>query len=236
MNSKGFPHGAGRLRCPGRCSHGLLRAVTRGRGGVFSDDSKMNRYGQPGIPRGNEQRGIRSMDDLRERCDVDPVTRCWIWRGCVDETGYPRIPAFDPAAGEKRSMAGARAAWCIAHGEAPLPGYYVYRSCGNRRCLNPVHLRQVRDRKEAGRLIAARGSQKGLRSYEATIAAASKGWVKQGITVTSPEIVRAIRAAPPDVTGRALARMHGVSEQRVSAIRNGRSHRWIDGVANGEIN
>ena len=189
----------------------------------------MNRHGQPGIPRAEAQRGIRSMDDLRARCDVDPVSRCWIWRGCVDETGYPRIHAFDPAAGEKRSMAGARAAWCIAHGEAPLPGYYVYRSCGNRRCLNPVHLRQVRDRAEAGKLIKARGSMKGTRSYEDTIRAARKGWATQGIVVTPPEIVRAIRAAPRDVTGVALSRMHGISEQRVSAIRTGKSHRWIDG-------
>lgn len=190
----------------------------------------MNRHGQPGIPRGNDQRGIRSIDDLRERCDVDPVTRCWIWRGCVDETGYPRIHAFDPERGEKRSMAGARAAWCIAHGEAPLPGYYVYRSCGHRKCLNPVHLRQVKDRAEAGKLIEARGSAKGKRSYEKTIEISRKGWAKQGLQITPPEIVLAIRAAPPEITGRALAKLHGVSEQRVSAIRTGKSHRRSEGV------
>jgi len=191
----------------------------------------MIRHGQPGIPRAEAQRGIRSIDDLRARCDVDPVTRCWIWRGCADETGYPRIHAYDPARGEKRSMAGARAAWCIAHGEAPLPGYYVFRSCGQSLCLNPVHLRQVRDRKEQGRLIAARGSAKGLRPYEKTIEAARRGWAVQGLVVTPDEIVRAIRAAPREVTGRALAQAHGLSESRVSAIRTGKSHRWIDKAA-----
>ena len=191
----------------------------------------MNRHGQPGIVRGNARRGIRSSHDLRQRCDIDPVSLCWIWRGCVDETGYPRIHAFDPSVGEKRSMAGARAAWCIARREAPPPGHYVYRCCGNRLCLSPGHLRLIKDRAEGGELIRKRGSQRGIRSYEATIAAAKKGWAKQGITVTPPEIVRAIRAAPPEITGRALAQMHGVSEQRVSAIRRGKSHRWIEEAA-----
>ena len=122
-------------------------------------------------------------------------------------------------------MAGARAAWCIAHGEAPLPGYYVMRSCGHSLCLNPVHLRQVRDRKEQGRIISARGSAKGQRSHEQTMAICRKAWAARGINPTPPEVVLAIRAAPPGVTGRALAKIHGINERVVSSIRSGKSHR-----------
>ena len=91
---------------------------------------------------------ITSIADLRERCDIDPVTRCWNWLGGYN--GYnnrsliPRLWVYDYDRHDKASVSGPRAAWMLAHEAAPLPGYVVYRACGNRRCLNPVHLRDGR--------------------------------------------------------------------------------------------
>jgi hypothetical protein len=170
-------------------------------------------------------RGMLTVQQLKARCIVDPATHCWLWQGaCSVVDGTPRLYTFDHARGEKRTISGPLGAWNIAHQAAPLPGYYVFRACGHRLCLNPAHLREMRDQAQIGRHIAASGRRKGIRS-EACRAAAAKGRAARGIVDTPPEVVRAIRAAPADVTGRALAKLHGLNPSTVSSIRRGLSHR-----------
>lgn len=168
-----------------------------------------------------------TLEDLRSRCVVDPVTRCWLWQGAVScADGTPRLYTFDHARGEKRTISGPAGAFNLAFGRSPLPGWKVYRCCGTRACLAPYHLREVRDTKEMGRHIAASGRRKG-KLTPAILAAAAKGRAAQGMADTPREIVLQIRAAPPEVTGVQLARLTGLNKRTVSRIRRGESHRGV---------
>ena len=179
------------------------------------------------MPRHRYHALITSIDKLRERCDVDPATHCWIWQGAVNaRSKTPVLYAFDHARADKRAMSGPLAAWNIAHAAAPLPGSLVFRCCGSTLCLNPAHLREARSRAEIGLHQRRAGYRKGT-SVEARRENVRLAWAAQGIVVTPPEAVRAIRSAPSSVTGRALAERFGISPQAVSRIRRGLSHRDV---------
>lgn len=169
---------------------------------------------------------IGTLEALRCRCDVDRDTRCWNWLGATSSDGRPRVYGFDHARGEKRSMTGSLAVWNLAFGRAPLPGWLVLRGCGGALCLNPVHLREIRNRAEMGDYIRRAGFRKGTavaaRRANQRIASLASGKVP-----TAPEIVRAIRAAPASVTAVELARTHGIAHQTASRIRRGDSHREV---------
>lgn len=169
---------------------------------------------------------IRTVDELRERCTLNPVTRCWNWSGGTATDGTPRIYGFCHAKGEKRTMTGMVAAWNIAHGAAPLAGRIVGRSCGNKLCLNPVHLRDFRSKAELGQHIRIAGWRVG-NSTEQRRANARLASEAAGNVYTSPEIVRAIRSAPSTVTAKALGLQYGIAHQTASRIRRGDSHRGI---------
>lgn len=169
---------------------------------------------------------IRTVAELKDRCELNPVTRCWNWVGATATDGTPRIYAFDNNLGEKRTMTGMVAAWNIAHGAGPLAGWIVGRSCGNRRCLNPVHLREFRNKAELGAHIRLAGWRVG-NSTEQRRANARLASTAAGIEYTSPEVVRAIRAAPATVTGKALGLQFGIAHQTVSLIRRFKSHREV---------
>lgn len=174
---------------------------------------------------------IVTIAQLRERCVVDPVTRCWNWTGARNSSrnggrGIPTLFAFDHRRGEKRTMSGPLAAWNIAHGESPRLGWLVFRACCNNDCLNPVHLSQARTRADIGRHVAIVGKRKG-NNVEARRANIRKAWAVTGVVPTAPEIVLAIRAAPQDITGTALAQQYGMSQTTVSRIRLGQSHRHL---------
>jgi hypothetical protein len=107
----------------------------------------------------------------------------------------------------------------MAFDEPPMPGYLVFRACGNRLCLNPSHLRCARDKAELGRHVALAGWRKGLH-LEARAASAALGRMARGIIDTPDDIVRAIRAAPVVVRDAELARRYGLSQTGISRIRN----------------
>lgn len=173
--------------------------------------------------------GIATVEDVRARCVIDERTRCWLWQGAMrtrDGTQQPAMWAFDHARGEKRTMTGPAAVWNIAHGRAPLPGYLVHRRCCNPLCLNPVHLREAKSLAEVGRFRSRTGVDKG-KHLEAKRRNIAKAHAARGMVLTPAHIVAAIRQASPDVTGRELARLHGVGENVVSRIRRGHSYKGV---------
>lgn len=98
------------------------------------------------------RRGFATIEDLKRRSVVDPVTHCWHWQGAKAVTdGIPRIHAFDHQRGEKRTMSGPRAVWNIAHNESPRA--LVYRGCQTTDCVNPAHHRQAWTAAEIGQHI-----------------------------------------------------------------------------------
>lgn len=166
-----------------------------------------------------------TLSDVRERCRVDTQTGCWHWLGSMTVNGTPRMYAIDLDRSEKRVMPAQRGIWMIANGH-PIGTRLVYRSCFVTDCVNPAHLRTAADRAEVGKHLAANGKRRGT-SVEQRRANVAKAMAAIGIVPTAPDVVRAIRAAPPGVTGRSLAAAHGIAEQTVSRIRGGRSHRHL---------
>lgn len=171
------------------------------------------------------KRGIRTIADIRERCKVDPVSLCWVWQGATSG-GQPKMHVYCHEHGDKRTQQGTRAAWTLAHGTPPPAGALVFRRCGNPLCLNPVHLGLARSLADIGLHVRRSGKLLGS-AVDARRANAARGRAAQGIVDTPPEIVRAIRAAGHEVTGRALSRQFGVTESTVSKIRLGLTYREV---------
>jgi hypothetical protein len=169
---------------------------------------------------------IGTVEALRARCKVDRTNGCWHWQGCLSSDQIPRIHTFDHRRGEKRTMTGMQGAWNIAHGAAPLEGWLVMRSCGTRLCLNPVHLREVKDRKAIGEHIRRAGWRVGT-ALEARRANQLIAMAASGITPTPRDIVLAIRAAEPSMTATELAKQFGIARPTVSRIRAGLSHKDV---------
>jgi len=171
-------------------------------------------------------RGVLTVEALRSRCTVDPVSHCWHWTGAISSDGIPRIHTFDHAVGDKRVLTGPRAAWNIAHGEAPPADRMVFRCCGERLCLNPAHLRLAATKAEIGLHWRRAGFRLGT-ALDARRANAAKAQAARGITPTDSAVVLAIRQAPAEASNVELAQRFGVAHQTVSRIRRGQSHRHL---------
>ena len=63
---------------------------------------------------------------------------CWPWTGGLDRKGYG---IFYTSA--KTSVMAHRAAWAVAHGQAPAEGLVLDHLCRNHGCVNPKHLEAV---------------------------------------------------------------------------------------------
>lgn len=171
-------------------------------------------------------RGMCTVEAMRARCVIDPVSGCWLWQGGCAMDGTPRLYTVCHAHGDKRSMSGPKGAWNIAFNQAPPHGKLVFRGCGQRLCLNPVHLRLARDKAEIGLHWRRAGYRKGT-ALESRRANQRIACVASGKTPTDEAIVRAIRAAPPGLSQRELAALHGIARQTVSRIQRGESHRHL---------
>lgn len=171
-------------------------------------------------------RGVLTLDALRARCAIDPVSHCWNWLGGLSN-GYPRVHTLDYARMEKRAMNGPAAAWSIAHGEA-LPAWpaQVFRGCGNRLCLNPAHLRLAERKADVGEHQRRAGYLVGT-ATEARRANVLRASAASGKVATAPDVVLAIRAEDRATTSSALAARFSMAVQTVSRIRRGESHRHL---------
>ena len=170
------------------------------------------------------KRGTTRIVDLYARSERRPGSDCWIWQGATSDDGAsPRIWTFDHDRGDKRVMTGPRAAWNIANGAGP-GGRLAYMHCCNSLCVNPAHVRLAANRAEIGARIRVSGSRKGQCSTQRR-AGLEKAWSARGIVVTSPEVVRAVRAAVG--TNIAIAARYGIGHRVVSTIRLRKSHRDV---------
>ena len=171
------------------------------------------------------KRGVLTVEALKERCKVNPVTHCWDWQGAMSEN-QPRVWTLDYERICKRVMSGPLAAWHIAYQAPPRAGCLVFRGCMNAKCLNPAHLREAANKTEIGLHIRRLGSRIGtaLESRRANIA---KAHVANGMNVTPREKVLAVRAADPALNNTQVGAMLGLSHQVVGAIRTGKRHAGV---------
>ncbi|RTL08961.1 MAG: hypothetical protein EKK62_04795 [Acidimicrobiia bacterium] len=171
-------------------------------------------------------RSINTVDDVRARCRIDPVTHCWHWLGATSR-GKPVMYTLDPGRVDKRVMPGRRAVWCIAHGSAPSPGYLVVASCGVSDCVAPAHLIEVRGRAGVTQRLARAGRLRGIAVAQKRAAAATAR-ARKGVVDLQPDQVRQIRALLAAGASQAeVGRGMGLSRGVINRIALGLSYRHV---------
>jgi len=91
--------------------------------------------------------GVYCLEDIRQRCRIDPITDCWVWSMAVSDGGRPyssTTPRVSLPKGvlsvEHRTVSVSRVSWLMS-GRKLAPGHVVWRTCGCELCVNPAHLR-----------------------------------------------------------------------------------------------
>jgi hypothetical protein len=81
--------------------------------------------------------GIKTLEDLRQRCFIDPCG-CWRWKGGFCDA-FPRV-WVNQAEGGRNAMNGRRASLVLAGIEIPKGHIATARShCEHGDCVNPAH-------------------------------------------------------------------------------------------------
>lgn len=155
--------------------------------------------------------GIRSVEDLRQRCWVDDQTGCWHWR-LFTHDGRPQVCYMLPD-GTRRKTSGRRAAAELARGER-LPTRIVAfaarsRCSGAADCCNPAHVR-LGSRAEALRNRCPAAATR-------TAMRLSSTRVQRGKSRITLQIALRIRASADTLAVEAAK--WGVSKSTISAIR-----------------
>lgn len=163
--------------------------------------------------------GIRTLNDLRERCFVDPDTSCWQWRMSCHQ-GSPRVHAIMPS-GEKVILRGRRAGLVLHRGMELPAGQMAYArlTCTAADCVNPAHA-QSGTREQHGAYMRASGRAKP--SHAKLIAATANSRKRQCVKLDMDK-AREIRAS--DKSTRVLAREYNVPQSHVQNIKVGRAWR-----------
>lgn len=94
------------------------------------------------------------MERIKKKIDLQGD--CWIWTGCVNSDGYPRLCLRNKDGSWNRNIKGHRYVYEQTKGEIP-EGYVIRHTCDNILCLNPDHLLSgtmtdnMKDRQDRGR-------------------------------------------------------------------------------------
>jgi hypothetical protein len=90
------------------------------------------------VPKGTITCGVQTLEDIRERCYVDPDTNCWQWRGALTNNRYPSL--WMPTL--RKSVTIGQAIGYLSTGKVPGPGASWHSTCKNAMCANPAHRRK----------------------------------------------------------------------------------------------
>jgi hypothetical protein len=162
--------------------------------------------------------GIRTLEDLRQRCVIDAETGCWHWRMAITQ-GAPRVHLQHPQDGCKVTMRGRRAALLLATGRDLPRGHSAYARpcCKADDCVNPAHSR-TGTRQQHGEWLRKTGKVKNLLSKSL---ASRRMWDQRGRKVTPAMRDEILHSTE---TWQALADRLGVSKFVIYQVRNGRTH------------
>jgi hypothetical protein len=163
--------------------------------------------------------GIRTVEDIRQRCRIDQITDCWIWSLAHRDNGGAYMSVIHPVTGHASSMHGRRAALLLLTGSDLPAGMYCYAGpdCRHFDCCNPAHA-TYGTRVEYGAWQRDSGQLKGkvarVKSARITAMAQRK---------LTPEQVQVIRGSR--VSDAKLAAVYGVCRKTINNVRNGSRYR-----------
>lgn len=157
--------------------------------------------------------GIRTLEDLRDRCRVDESTGCWIWSGAMSKNASGKTPVtwYPPLA---RTVTVIRAVWHL-RGVEMSPREVGWVSCFQEGCCSPDHGRYG-TRVQLGAAISANGHRKGASAYRIGARKPRRTHLphhKRAAVLSSTE------------SGTVLAGRLEISESAVSRLRRGVSYR-----------
>lgn len=160
--------------------------------------------------------GVRTLEDIRLRCYVDPITDCWHWRMQMDGTCGRVNTVLD---GKRRNTTARRAA-VILSGRAVQAHQAVWRAvcCESEDCCNPEHA-SVGSRKQMVKHLAFRGTYRTPAHAAARLVGLQKIHAAVG-GVMSESKACAILVSP--LQDKEAAAEFGVSIRAVQDIRNRR--------------
>lgn len=162
--------------------------------------------------------GVRTLQDLKDRCRVDTETGCWLWSMATMTSGSSIVPVVHlPRDGGDRSKhtttPAAREAWKLA-GKPLERGQVVWRHvCSVGLCINPAHCRAgTRTEMLAG--VAATGRNRGKPERAACNTRARMRMVKPIDVVRQAEAMFAAGKLQKEVRAEL-----GLSQKTAAAIR-----------------
>jgi hypothetical protein len=169
--------------------------------------------------------GIKTLEDIRQRCRIDQDSKCWDWGGGItvirgSEVAYLHYSP-DGTKETRKQMPAGRAAW-IASGRKAEKGQVVYRCCNTKLCCNPAHMK-CGTKKEAGAFLSESGK---FKNQPTRIKANIKSCMKQMIPL---ERVRAVEhAIASGMLRKDIAAALNINEATITKISSGR-HMYSSG-------
>jgi len=171
--------------------------------------------------RANAGAGIRTLTDLKARCDI--VGQCWLWTGHCS-SGKPQVSLFYD--GKKRNLAGRRVGLLLAGKNVESKVVYAKACCKSPDCIAPEHS-QATSRPVQRKKLAALGVLKGNPRLKAAAArnGAAKRFAKLG-----PAKAAEMRART-DLSLSELGKAFGVSKSAAGAVRRAEVYRAHAGAS-----
>lgn len=163
--------------------------------------------------------GIKTLEDLRERCVVDDFTGCWTFQVQHRPARRGDWGCNVWLSDQQRSETLQRAGWLLAG--RPMGkgrGWVVWRTCTNLLCCNPAHLR-AGPREQMGQWQEQKGT---LRGDPKRAAINRRIKIESGQSKLTHELADWIRESAQ--TGLAIAHALDVSRTCVSRVRMGQTY------------
>ena len=175
---------------------------------------------------------VTHIDTIKDRCHIDTITGCWMWRGAVSlsnggSTRQPRVWTVDytrDATGNTKTVqTGNRAAWHAHTGQPIPPGHRVFKTsaCTNGMCVNPAHM-QCGTTTSWGKSVARKGVWKG--SSARIQANRATGRARSHVDAATVADIR-----NSTETGEAIAARLGIGRSIVSKARRGQMKSMLAG-------
>lgn len=179
------------------------------------------------MKRNQHQTGIRSLQELKDRCVVNEETGCWMWSGAKTmsrgrkssgirfETPVCAVPLGMMGNDKHTTIPALRFAWHLAGGELK-PRQIVYRAlCNEPNCVNPDHAAQG-TRKAVGKLVSQSGRLKNNPQRQKVNLSSS---IKSAMPV---DVVREIEAGYAEgLSQKEVRKRFGIGQKAAKAIRIG---------------